>query len=53
MLIVKNASTIIESYIGRTIAASDYTELHDGLGQTSFLLRNLPVNTVASIETNI
>lgn len=51
-LLLEGASAKINSYVGRTLEASDYTEYKDGNWQLSFVLDNYPVNTITSVELN-
>jgi hypothetical protein len=46
------ASAQIESYIGRSLARTTYTEYYNGLGRQNLLLRAYPVQSVVYIKDN-
>lgn len=49
--LITRASTMLQSVIGRNLAAADYTESHTGWGapQCRFKVGNTPINSVASV----
>ena len=47
-LLANYACAVVESYIGHELAASSYTELHDG-GYSSIFVDRVPINNVASV----
>jgi hypothetical protein len=51
--LINRASTRIESYCGRTFAASYYTEYHDGDGTSEVLLDQYPITHVSGLWDDI
>lgn len=50
--LVTAASQFIQTWLGRTIAATAYVETRNGLGGTRLFLRNRPVVSVASVTVD-
>ncbi len=48
--LITAASTFIQSWLGRTIAAASYAETRDGTGGQRLQFRNNPVTAVASLS---
>ena len=51
--LINRVSTRIESYCGRTFAASYYTEYHDGDGTSEVLLNQYPITHVSGMWDDI
>ena len=50
--LVTSASQFIQTWLGRTIAETAYSETRNGQGGTRLFLRNRPVVTVASLTVD-
>ena len=50
--LVTAASQFIQTWLGRTIAATSYTETRNGQGGTRLFLRNRPVVSVSSVTVD-
>jgi len=53
MAVLAAAQKYAEKYCGTVLEAADVTEYHDGDGNQSVLLRNLPVNSIATVHDDI
>ena len=51
-ILLESANSVVENYIGRTLAKEDYTEVINGNAQREILLSNYPVNSIASVSYN-
>jgi hypothetical protein len=48
--LIAACSAAIESYLNRTLLATDHVEWYDGTGSNVLVLKNWPVNSVASVS---
>lgn len=51
-IILDWASSMVESYIGRTLASATYTYLHNWDGQVRIVLEQYPVSSITSVDYN-
>src|SRR5574342_717092 len=51
--LINRSYKMLEQYIGRVMKAADYTEYHDGDGTNELILKQWPINSIASIHDDI